>query len=68
MTMFVILPNKCDGLSDVLHRLNGYDFNNLNGRKHTNVKVSLPKFKIDFTTDLTEALFIVCIHDLNGFV
>lgn len=56
MTMFVLLPNEYDGLSDLLNRLNIFNFNDLNNQQYYQVNVSMPRFSVDFSTNLNQAL------------
>ncbi|XP_050093789.1 antichymotrypsin-2-like [Anopheles aquasalis] len=57
VTMLVLLPNNRDGLASLEERLPSLDLIDLrNQLKISEVKVYLPKFKIDFTLDLKNVL------------
>ncbi|XP_050093787.1 antichymotrypsin-2-like [Anopheles aquasalis] len=59
MSMLVLLPNKRDGLAALEKRISALFGNLVELRKQMKkkeVKVYLPKFKIDFTLDLNDAL------------
>lgn len=58
LSMFVFLPNKIDGLSQLEDKIAGYSFKTLTERK---VIVKLPSFKIEFTKELAGILEKVVI-------
>lgn len=59
--MFILLPKECNGMKDFMSRWHGFDVNHLSGQKYENVKVSLPKFSINFVTDIDNPLSTVRI-------
>lgn len=64
MTMFILLPNKCNGLSDLLDRLTSFDVNQLRGQKYSWVGLTLPLFNIGYSVDLDQALLKVYCDDV----
>ena len=61
--MFIILPHDIDGISKLENKLAGVDLSNiLSYLPEVEVEVSIPKFKLEETTDLNEILREVCIN------
>lgn len=56
MTLYVILPNDCDGVNDVQHALKTFNLAEFNKIGTHRVNVRLPKFRIVFATFLKQAL------------
>jgi len=57
ISMFVILPHDIDGISELEKRLTGFDLSTLSTQLHQReVEVSMPKFKLEETTDLNDIL------------
>lgn len=57
MSMFIILPNKRDGLPQLETRLKEIDMQDLSKNMYkSEVDVSIPKFKIEFEVSLVDAL------------
>lgn len=60
--MFIILPHDVDGISELENRLAGVDLSKiLTQLPVQKVEVSIPKFKLEETTDLNDILTEVCI-------
>lgn len=53
--MYIILPNKVNGLQKVEANIEKVDFAQLNGMR-TRIMLSLPKFKIESKLELESAL------------
>jgi serpin B len=61
--MFIILPHDIDGISELENRLAGVDLSKILTRLPVReVEVSVPKFKLEETTDLNSILKEVCIN------
>jgi hypothetical protein len=64
--MFIILPHDVDGISELEKKLAGFDLSKiLTQLPEQEVEVSIPKFKLEETTDLNDILTEVCI---NGYM
>lgn len=61
MTMYVLLPNECDGIIDLQKRLKNFTFNELNDMKMERVRVVLPKFQIIYSKFLKKPLSQVSV-------
>jgi serine protease inhibitor len=65
--MFVILPYDIDGISKLEEKLEGVDLSKvLKHLPQQEVRVSMPKFKLEETTDFNYILKQVCIICLQG--
>ncbi|KAH8237569.1 hypothetical protein KR038_010057, partial [Drosophila bunnanda] len=53
LSMFIFLPNKPNGLSELEEKISEASYQNLDSRQ---VQIKLPKFKIQFTTELVSVL------------
>jgi len=61
--MFIILPHDIDGISKLENKLAGVDLSKiLTHLPEEEVVVSIPKFKLEETTDLNDILTEVCIN------
>lgn len=61
--MFIILPSDIDGISELENRLAGVDLSKiLTQLPEQKVEVSVPKFKLEETTNLNDILNKVCIN------
>jgi serine protease inhibitor len=61
--MFIILPHDIDGISKLENKLAGVDLSKiLTHLPEQEVEVSIPKFKLEETTDLNDILTEVCIN------
>lgn len=61
--MFIILPCDIDGISELENRLAGVDLSKiLTQLREQKMEVSIPKFKLEETTDLNDILTEVCIN------
>lgn len=61
--MFIILPHDIDGISKLENKLAGVDLSKiLTQLPEIEVEVSIPKFKLEETTDLNDILRQVCIN------
>lgn len=61
--MFIILPHDIDGISKLENKLAGVDLSKiLTQLPEIEVEVSIPKFKLEETTDLNDILTEVCIN------
>jgi len=61
--MFIILPHDIDGISELEKKLAGVDlFEILTQLWEQIVEVTIPKFKLEETTDLNYILTEVCIN------
>jgi len=61
--MFIILPHDIDGISELEKKLAGVDLSKiLTHLPELEVEVSIPKFKLEETTDLNDILTEVCIN------
>ncbi|CAG7786209.1 unnamed protein product [Allacma fusca] len=57
LSMIVILPNKVDGLPELERRLQTYRISDIPPKMRTRkISLSLPKFKLETTIDLTDTL------------
>lgn len=57
LSLFIILPNDIDGLSELESKLNTKILKSMVlHMKHTNIEVSIPKFKIETDLDLPDVL------------
>jgi serpin B len=57
LSMIVILPNKPDGLAELEKRLQTYKISDIPPRMRTRkISLSMPKFKLETTIDLTDTL------------
>lgn len=58
MSMVFILPNQIEGLKDLEEKIAEADLRNdiLSALSTLNVRITLPKFKIETTIDLTDIL------------
>lgn len=56
MTMYVLLPNECDGIVGLQDKLNIIDFNEFNDITTERVRVVLPKFRIVYSKFLKRPL------------
>lgn len=61
--MLIVLPEKIDGLNEVLAKLaDGYDLiGDVRNMFKKEVQVTIPKFKIETEIDLAELLPKVCV-------
>ena len=61
--MFIILPHDIDGISELEKKLAGFDLSKiLTHLPELEVDISIPKFKLEETTDLKNILTEVCIN------
>ena len=61
--MFIILPHDIDGISELEKKLAGFDLSKiLTHLPEKQVEVTIPKFKLEETTDLNDILKEVCIN------
>jgi len=57
MSMFILLPDKINGLNEMEKNLSNDDLeNSLNNLEKTKVNITLPKFKIEYSTGLSDIL------------
>jgi serine protease inhibitor len=67
MSMFIILPHDVDGISKLEEKLTSEELSKMLVRlPKREVRVSLPKFKLEETTDLKDILKGVCIRGYKG--
>ena len=68
LTMMLLLPNNVDGLSDLENNLQNIDLQKdvSEKLKTENVRVWLPKFKLEFETDLKDPLQKLGVSELFG--
>jgi serine protease inhibitor len=60
--MFIILPNAIDGISELEDKLATVDLSKiLKNLPVKEVRVSIPKFKLEETTDFNDILKQVCV-------
>ena len=67
MSMFIILPNKVDGLAELESKLaseNVLDSINTAMRMPTKIEVAIPKFKLEASVELNEHLKALGMSDL----
>lgn len=61
--MFIILPHDVDGISKLEEKLASENLSKVLVRlRKRKVRVSVPKFKLEETTDLKNILKEVCMH------
>ncbi|KAH8333695.1 hypothetical protein KR059_002552, partial [Drosophila kikkawai] len=63
LSMFIFLPNKPNGLVALEVKIGDFNYTNLTSRR---VHIKLPKFKIDFTSELSRILKKLGIVDAFG--
>ncbi|XP_037954863.1 serine protease inhibitor 42Dd-like [Teleopsis dalmanni] len=57
LSMLVLLPNEREGLKSLAEKLKGFNLIDLADKINTEeVQVSFPKFKVDYSVELTDAL------------
>lgn len=55
--MVIVLPDKKDGLAELEEKLSSTDLQDLCEKGHdTKVEVQLPRFKMEYSTDLVDTL------------
>lgn len=60
ISMIIVLPNKRDGLNEVEEKLKTHHISDsIKKMRNFNVRVTLPKFKIEYEIDLTDTLIKV---------
>lgn len=70
--MYIFLPRKPDGLPDLLHKLDGANWNKMIGRLvRTDGEITLPKFESSYGQRLNDALISlgmgIAFHDKANF-
>jgi serine protease inhibitor len=67
--MFIILPHDVDGISKLEEKLASENLSKVLVRLSVQkVRVSVPKFKLEETTNLKSILKEVCIHGCKGLI
>lgn len=67
--MFIILPHDVHGISKLEKKLASENLSKVLLRlPKQEVRVSVPKFKLEETTDLQNILKEVCIHGCKGLI
>lgn len=56
MTMFILLPNQCNGLTKLMENLKTFDINELRGQSYKWLGLTLPLFNIEYSLNLNGAL------------
>lgn len=69
ISMMIILPNKMGDLKNLEKKLVGKDLNDISSKMtEQNVKLSLPKFSIEYDIDLKDHLKKAKNHNLKDFI
>ncbi|KAK0178748.1 hypothetical protein PV327_007611 [Microctonus hyperodae] len=62
-SMYIIIPERINGLTTIIDKINEIDFRNLNGFEYS-IQLCMPKFKIESELDLIPIFNNMGIHDM----
>lgn len=61
-SLLILLPDKVMGLTDLEKKLHNVDIKTITGQmRQREIEISIPKFKIEFETEMKETLIKVCV-------